>query len=269
MSRRKSEMSLAKRPQDAHDVDSLHRGLEILRSFRSDESLLSLSEISLRLGVPRATTRNLVDTLVTHKFLRRVADGDQYQPDVSCLVVGNALLASSAIVKVARPIMQTLASRFKVDVVLGVRERLDMLCLGHCASGKATRLPVSVGMLLPLTATALGRAWLWAQRGSVQGDLIQSTKSERGEEGARTIPGMYSAFQEMEEHGYCLSSGDWLRDISAIGTAIILNNGATYGLSCEVSGLGSKRELLREKIGPALLEAAAQIKDSAGRLLLS
>lgn len=269
MRHRNTPLDLVKRPQDARDVDSLHRGLEILRSFRSDESMLSLSEISLRLGVPRATTQRLVDTLVMHKFLFRVADGDRYQPGVSCLVVGNAFLARCAIVKVARPIMQELASRFNVDVVLGLRERLDMLCLEHCASRKDTRVRVSVGTSIPLTATALGRAWLWAQRSSVQGELIQSTKSERGEAGARTIPGLYSSFQEMEEHGYCLSSGDWLRDISAVGTVIILNNGVFYALSCKVAGLGSKKEFFRDEIGPALLEAAAKMKHAAGRLVLS
>jgi DNA-binding IclR family transcriptional regulator len=266
MRRRKTPIGPVERPQDARDVDSLHRGLEVLRNFRPGESMLGINEISLRLGVPRATTQRLVDTLVTHKFVRQVGDSDRYQPDVSCLVVGHALVASSAIVRVARPIMQELASRFKVDVVLGTRERLDMLCLEHCASRNAARFPVTVGMSLPLTATALGRAWLWAQPGSLQGELIQRTKAEGGEQGMRTIPGLYRAFQEMEEHGYCLSSGEWLRDVNAVGTAVILNNGATYALSCRVVGLGSKKEFSLDEIGPALLEAAAKIKDAAGRI---
>lgn len=265
---RKSLVGPATLPQGTYNVNSLHRGLEILRSFRFGENMLSLNEISLRLGVSRITTQRLVDTLVMHKFLRKAGDSDWYQPDVSCLVVGHALLTSSAIVRIARPIMQELASRFKVNIVLGLHERLAMLCLEHCTSQQTVRFPVTIGLSLPLTATALGRAWLWAQRGSVQGDLIQRIKSECGEDGARTIPGLYRAFHEMEEKGYCTSSGEWMRDISAVGTAIILNDGTTYAVSCKVSGLGSRKEMLGDEIGPALLETAAQIKDAAGRFVL-
>lgn len=267
MRRRNTPLEPVDRPQGTRDVDSLHRGLEILRCFRSGESMLSLNEISLRLGVPRPTTQRLVNTLVAHKFLHQVGDSDRYQPDVSCLVVGHAWIAESSIVRAARPIMQDLATRFDVNVVLGARERLSMLCLEQCTSPKTPPSPVGVGMALPITATALGRAWLWAQPGSLQGELIQRTKSESGEEGARSIPGLYRAFQEMEEHGYCQSAGEWMRDINAIGTAVILHNGATYGLSCEVAGLGWKKELFCEEIGEALLEAATQIKNAAGRII--
>lgn len=265
--RRRNTSEPVDRPQGTRNVDSLHRGLEILRCFRSGESVLSLKEVSLRLGVPRPTTQRLVNTLVAHKFLRQIGDSDRYQPDVSCLVVGHAWIAGSSIVRAAHPIMQNLATRFDVNVVLSARERLSMLCLEQCTSPKATPSPVSVGMALPITATALGRAWLWAQPGSVQSELIQRTKSEGGEEGARSIPGLYRAFQEMEEHSYCQSSGEWMRDSNAIGTAVILHNGATYGLCCEVAGLGWKNELFREEIGEALLEAAMQIKNVAARIV--
>ncbi len=253
--------------QDSRDVDSLNRGLEILRTFRPLEGALSVAEISLRLGIPRGTVQRLAETLVTHGFLRRIPDSDHYQPDSSCLLVGHALLASAPIVRIARPILEELATKHDVHAALGVRERLNMLCLAHAAGRKAVPITLlGVGMLLPMTATALGRAWLWAQQGSTQGELIQRTKVEGGEPAARTIPGLYRAFQELEEEGFCVASGEWIRDVAAVGTAVTLNSGHSYGLVCKVSGPGFRKELLRTKIAPALMDAAAQIRDASARL---
>lgn len=266
---RRLEAAVALSGSDSRDVDSLNRGLEILRTFRPPDGTLSLGEISTRLGVPRPTVQRLADTLVAYGFLRRIPATDRYQPDSSCLVVGHAMLASSAIVKLARPVLDELALRHGVHAVLGVRERLNMMCLVHAAGpGAAPISLLGVGMQFPITATALGRAWLWAQNGSLQGDLIQRSKAEGGDQAARTVPGLYRAFQELEQEGYCVSSGEWLRDVAAVGTPILASPGRSYGLSCKVAGPGTRREILRGKIAPALLEAASQIRDAAARLAI-
>jgi DNA-binding IclR family transcriptional regulator len=267
MRRREAAAPLAG-SQDSRDVDSLNRGLEILRTFRALEGALGVAEIAMRLGIPRGTVQRLAETLVAHGFLRRIPDSDRYQPDSSCLLLGHAVLASSPIVRVARPILEELAARHDVHAALGVPERLNMMCLVHAAGPKTAPISlIGVGMPLPMTATALGRAWLWAQQGSTQGEFIQRTKAEGGDSAARTIPGLYRAFQELEEEGFCIASGEWIRDVAAVGTAVALNSGRSYGLACKVAGLGSRRELLRTKIAPALMEAAAQIRDASARVV--
>jgi DNA-binding IclR family transcriptional regulator len=252
--------------QEVRDVNSLSRGLELLRVFRPFESALSVGEMSLRLGIPRATIQRLADTLVGHGFLRRILDSDRYQPDGACLVVGDAMLHSCSVARIARPILQELAFRHGVTVVLAVRERLRMLCLDCIAAPDRPLIPaVDVGMLLPLAATSVGRAWLWAQAGALQGELIQSLRVEGGDQGAKEIAGIYHAFQEMETQGYCLSAGSWLPDISSVGTAITVDNGACFGLSCKLTGPGSRKELLRGKIAASLLQAAGRIKVEEAR----
>jgi len=253
-------------PPDARDVDSLNRGLEILRCFRPPEGALGLAEISTRLGIPRSTVQRLTETLVAHGFLRRLA-GDRFQPDSACLVVGHAMLASCSIARASRPILDELAARHDVHAVLGVRERLGMLCLVHATARKAAPIGfLGVGMLLPMTATALGRSWLWAQSGSLQGEIIQRTKVERGEHGARTIPGLYRSFQELEERGFCLASGEWLRDVFGVGTAVTLADGRSFGLACKVALPDSRKEQLGARLGAVLLDAAGRIRDAAVRL---
>lgn len=268
MRRRDSAINPVERSHDAHEVDSLHRGLEIMRSFRPGESTLSCSEIALRMSLRRATTQRLLDTLVAHQLLRQIPGTERYQPDLACLVLGHAYLTSAMIVRLARPAMQSLSARLGVCVVLTMRERLQMLCLDLCGQ-RNPAIPyqmMSVGASLPMTATAAGRAWLWAQSGAVQGEIIQRAKTEGGEEGARSIPGVYRAFQEMEERGYCVNAGEWLRDVASVATAVTLQQGTTFALSCEMASTGAQSRPPAEEAGPALLETAAQIRDAARRI---
>lgn len=249
--------------KESRDVDSLNRGLEILRTFCPHEGPLDAGELSERLGIPRATVIRLADTLVAQGFLRRLPDGARYVPDSSCLVLGHALLSSSVIVRVARPALERFAEENGAHIILAVRERLCMLTLAYSTPRKADPLrELEVGMMLPLTASAVGRAWLWAQAATYQGELIQRARLEGGGDVARTIPGLYRAFQELEERGFCGPSSDWLRYLYSYGAPLMLPNGQSYGLSCALVAPPSKRDQLRVKLGDALVAAAAQIRDN-------
>ena len=116
-------------------------------------------------------------------------------------------------VGVATPIMAALAERFEMDVLLATRDRLEMLVLEHCRSGAAHGSAPVAGALLPMEVTAIGRAFLWAQSPPLQGELIARIRIESSDKGARSIPGIYRAFQEIEERGFCTVHGEWRRDV--------------------------------------------------------
>jgi DNA-binding IclR family transcriptional regulator len=245
-------------------VDSLRRGLEILRGIPPGESVLTVADAAQRIGAPRATTRRLMHTLAAHGFLRELATEDAFEPDVACLVVGHAAITSIGALGAAAPAMTALAERFKLDVLLAVRDRLDMLVLEHCRSAAVRRAELAVGALVPIEMTALGRACLWAQSPALQGELIRRVRVESLDKGARSIPGIYRAFQELEQHGFCTALGEWRRDVHAAAAPVILNGDRTvYALGVEAFGPGARREVLRDELGSALLEAAAAIREAA------
>lgn len=248
------------------DTSSLDRGFAVLRAFRSGEKTLSIADVAQRLSIRKALAQSLVDTLVSEHLLRRVGNADRYQPDVGCFLLGHAWLAVSEIVQAARPTMQQFAKRYGLNIVLGTHHDLDMICIESCSNLVPGQTPGTVGLTVPVTATALGRAWLWAQPAVVQGDVIQRTKVERGEVGVNTIPGVYRAFQEMEEFGYCYSSGEWMKHVSAIGTVIVLKDGTSYGLCCDLPEPGIDETFLRTDLGPAFLKVALQIKSDAEQI---
>ena len=247
------------------EVDSLQRGLEILRSFRTGEKSLRLTDILDRTKVPHLTAQKLLNTLTAHHFLRYLPELDRYEPDVSCFVLGHALRASLPILRVSRPIMQELAQKLGVDVFLALREGMEMMIVEYC-SARTEAAEFSAGSLVPIAQTAVGRAWLWAQRPVFQGELIERIRSEADEKELRAIPGIYRAFQELAERGYCFSFGEWVQNGHSIATPLILAGGRdVLALAAITTGPVSIETSFRDTVAPALVDVALRIRSEVSR----
>ena len=259
MSKRGAPESRTAAAQTA-EVDSLRRGLEILRCFRSGKKFLTLADIVDQTEIPRLTAQKLLKTLVAHRFLRHLSDLDRFEPDVSCFVVGHALRASLPILRVARSRMLELAQKFDVDVFLALREGAEMMVIEYCA-GRDETGEFGVGALIPLATTAVGRAWLWAQRPATQGEFMEGLRNETDETDRRAITGIYRAFQDLAERGYCFALGGWMHERHTLATPLVLEGGGdVLALGCMSTGPGSKESFLRDTVAPALLETAAGIR---------
>jgi len=247
------------------EVDSLQRGLEILRSFRAGEKSLQLAEILERTKIPRLSAQKLLHTLAAQHFLRYLPEPDRYEPDVSCFVLGHALRASLPILRVARPIMQALAEKLGVDVYLASREGMEMMVL-ECCCAQTQTAEFSSGSLVPLAQTAVGRAWLWAQKPAIQGEYIERIRAEADANALNAIPGIYRAFQDLAERGYCLSLGERLQDRHAVATPLIAAGGReVHALAAMATEPRSKETFFRDTVASALVDAAARIKNEMTR----
>ena len=243
-------------------VDTLLRGLEALRSFRVGESALRASEIAQRIGVPLPSTERLLASLSAQGFLQPVPETDLYRPHVACLVVGHALLRGMPEARIARPLMQKFAERFGAHLVLGVRERLDMLCLVHCEGSSSEPAALGAGARLPIANTAFGRAWLWSQPAAAQALLMREIRDQQAEQGARTAAAIYRAFQELEERGFCVSFGESQRDLTGAAVPIARTDAPHLALACKLNSAQQVPTDLITAIGPALRELGAKLRDT-------
>ncbi len=242
-------------------VDSLRRGLEVLRLFRAGEFVLRAAHISNQLALPLPTLQGLLDTLVRGGFLRYLPEAQAYEPGAACIEVGQAVRTGMPMLQLAQPILQALATRYDITVTIAARERLNMLRLVHCTGESATRFGVGVGELLPIASTAMGRAYIWALPPSQQAELIEQIRSQGGEGASRAIPGIYGAFQELEERGYCFAITELVKNACAVAVPLALGGQAPLlSLGAMVSGLRNSETLLRERVGPELLAVAQQIR---------
>ncbi|MCA0325343.1 MAG: helix-turn-helix domain-containing protein [Proteobacteria bacterium] len=240
------------------DVDSLRRGLEVLRLFDTRHRSLQLTEIASKLDLSRTTAGKLVATLEAHNFLR--ANGHAgYVPHVACLALGRAAKRGLCVVPVALPRMRELSRQFDMHVSLTTRDRLDMLVVEHCVPPGKLPLGLMTGTRLPMSASASGRAYLWAQAPAMRSRLMEHLKDEDDDASFKLMSGLYAAFQELEEQGWCFLSSPVTSQTSSIATPIRFHGGAQFSLAVMAVGPAPIEQKLREDVAPELLATAGQI----------
>ncbi len=192
MRRRTAPLAPALVPAPSAEVDSLRRGLELLRELTPARSGISLHALAARMALPRATLGRLAATLAEFGLVRTIPGTDRIEPDIGCLALGHALRSGMAALRAARPLIEELAASRHAQVRVCVRDRLQLLVLESAGA-------VEAGVLAPITGCAAGHAILWATESPLQGALLQRIR----EETPGALGQIYRSFQQLEESGVC------------------------------------------------------------------
>ena len=132
-------------------VNSLARGLEVIRAFTRTQPSMTLSEIS----------RRFVLTLVREGYAE--TDGKYFSLKPKVLELGFAALSSLTFVDVAQPIMARLAYKLNESVFAAVLEDLDVVYVASATPPERyVSISVSVGSRAPAHAVSTGRVLLAA-----------------------------------------------------------------------------------------------------------
>lgn len=142
-------------------VNSLARGLEVIRSFTRTRPKMTLSDISRATGMTRATVRRFVLTLVREGYAQ--TDGKYFTLKPKVLELGFAALSSLTFVDVAQPIMAKLAYKLEESVFAAVLEDEDVVYVASAPPPRRfVNISVSVGSRAPAHAVSTGRVLLAA-----------------------------------------------------------------------------------------------------------
>ena len=89
------------RTTDGEFVQSLARGLAVIRAFDGDHTDLTLSEVARLTDLPRAVARRFLHTLVELGYMR--TDGRRFALRPKILELGYAYLSSMTLPEIAMP----------------------------------------------------------------------------------------------------------------------------------------------------------------------
>src|SRR4029453_2348582 len=89
-----------------HFVQSLERGLAVIRAFGAEDPELTLSDVARRTGLPRAAARRFSLTLTDLGYVR--TDGKQFALTPRILELGYAYLSSLTLPEIAEPHLERL-----------------------------------------------------------------------------------------------------------------------------------------------------------------
>jgi DNA-binding IclR family transcriptional regulator len=141
-------------------IQSVDRAVRILKALGDHPGRLGLGDLADRVGLAKTTVHGLLRTLQEHGLVEQHAESDKYQLGPELLQLGNSYLDLNELRSRSLAWSELLATRSGEAVRVAVPHSDAMLILHHVFRPDASLQLLEVGALLPLHATALGKALL-------------------------------------------------------------------------------------------------------------
>jgi DNA-binding IclR family transcriptional regulator len=246
-------------------VTALARGLEVLSAFRAGDGALGNLELARRTELPKPTISRITHTLTQLGYLSYNSRLGTYELGGRTLTLSYAALANLDIRRVARPIMQKLADTHNLHITLAVRDKLMMLNVETCEGHGLVGLRLAPGSRIPMAITAIGKAYLTAISEDERDRVMDALRRQYGDDWPLIKRSVETSIRDVQERGFCISMGEWRKDINAVGAPIAApDGGIIYSLSIGGPAYLVSQDQLEQEFGPALAAAANTIGMSLG-----
>lgn len=243
---------------------SLARGIAILRAFRPGTELLGNGELAERTGLPRASVSRLTQTLAEAGYLEHDARQRAYRLGPPVLTLGLAMRSGSSVLRVAMPLMTTLARRLRINVGLAARDGDEMVYLESVRFNlRGAQRSIVSGLRVPIELTALGRAWLAAAPNEDCSALMAQWKAEQRGRWRKLEREIVEAIASVRGKGYCVAS--WQPQVVALAAPIVTDNRPIYALNVSVTTAAPIAATV-EGLERPLLTLAEQLRKAIGEI---
>ena len=147
-------------PQSKDFVNSLARGLSIIRTFDAEHQEMTLSEVAERAEMTRAGARRFLLTLETLGYV--IKDDRKFRLSPKILNLGYAFMASLPIAELAQPYLDEVTRETGESSSMAVLDQFDIAYITRSRSRRILMIGVHVGTRLPACTTSMGRVLLGA-----------------------------------------------------------------------------------------------------------
>src|ERR1051326_2342552 len=185
-------------------IQSVDRAVRILKALAGGPGRLGVSELPDRLGLAKGTVHGLLRTLQAHGLVEQHPDSDKYQLGPQLLQLSNRYLDLSELRSRSLAYSEALPARGDGGVRVGAFHGDGMLVAHHVFRPDTSLQILEVGSLLPLHATALGKAVLAYLDEDVLVDLVGAEPAKLTGQTLVTAAALNRELVEVRERGYAL-----------------------------------------------------------------
>lgn len=238
-------------------VRAVERALAIFDAFDEQHSALTLQEIGERIGMAKATTHRLVNTLQASGFLVRL-DTQQYCLSLKMLRLAGLVRSTLGVRELAHPTMAEVCKQVGEVVSLSMRTGFERVYVDVIATPSPLMFVVRQGEHVDLINGATGRMLLAHSPRSVVDQVLGSPAAagiDRFE--------LEADLQQIREAGYAFKSGMRIPGLSAIAVPIFDAQGEVH-YTIALSGPSIRIDGKTEQFIPLLCEAGHTVSKMMG-----
>jgi IclR family pca regulon transcriptional regulator len=240
-------------------VESLARGLDVLRAFDAQHRTMSLAEVAGATGLARPTARRLLLTLEELGFVRSADGAFALTPKVISL--GTAYVASLGLWEIARPHLEALVGRTGESSSMAQLDGSDIVYVARVAVPKIIALRVDIGTLFPAQQTSQGKVLL-AALPTEELDAVLAVPSRSGLPPyiGRTRSELDQELIRVRARGWALADEELAPGVRSV--AVPVRDGAGVvraAMNVTVHAAETSTETLLDQHLPHLLRAAGDV----------
>jgi len=144
---------------DSEYVQTLARGLSVIRAFGPNHQRMTLTEVGRRTDLTRAAARRFLLTLRQLGYVKS-DDGKFFSLQPQVLDLGYAYLSSTPWWEVAQRYMEEVSASVEESCSAAVLDGKDVVYVARVATRRIMTMTIGIGIHLPAYATSMGRVLL-------------------------------------------------------------------------------------------------------------
>jgi IclR family transcriptional regulator, pca regulon regulatory protein len=232
-------------------VQSLERGLAVIRAFTADEPELTLSDIARRTGMTRAAARRFILTLVDLDYVGTADRRFHLRPTV--LELGYTYLSVMSVPQVMTPHLTTMSDRLNETSSAAVLDGDDIVYVAWVGPRRVRVGGITIGTRLPAFVTSHGRVQLAALEEEDLDAYLSRARLEPRTSRTVTDAGLLRhKLREVREQGFAVVDQELEEGVTSI--AVPVHDAAGAVVASINVGTHSRRlsptQLRRAALGP-------------------
>lgn len=256
-------MSESEPSRPSYFLESLERGMRVLRCFDANHQKQTLSEVAQALSISRATARRVLLTLVDLGYMKQ--EGRHFSLTPRVLTFGFSYLTNLSLPGIAQPHINQVSQELGEAISVAILDGEDVVFVARTATPGLVNVAINVGTRFPAHATSSGHV------------LTANLPTGAREDYLRTVHlHPYTPFTVVDREVLrteleAAAAQDWAvsaneLEVGMLGVAVPIRefpNQVTGAVTVELPASRYSPEELEEKVIPRLAECARAIATDA------
>jgi len=241
-------------------VESLARGLAVMRAFREQSDRLTLSDVSRITKLSRASVRRALLTLQALGYAE--SSGRYFSLSPQVLTLAQAYLSSSPVPRVAQGFLEKVSESLGESCSLSILHHDEVIYIARSARKRIGSLHRDVGTHLPAHCTSMGRVLLAAlSDAELDGFLAKAALESFTRYTIVDKDELRAVLDKVRRNNYCLVDQELEIDLRTLAIPIQNASGrviAAMNIGARASQT-SRKQMLDDFL-PVMRDAAANMR---------
>lgn len=252
-------------PDGSSYVQSLARGLAVIRTFGAERPRLSLSDVARATDLTRASARRFLLTLETEGYVR-LRDG-LFELTPRVLELGFSYLSAQSLPEVAQPHLEALSHAVGESSSASILDGTDIVYIARVPTRRIMSVGITIGTRFPAYVTSMGRVLLAFASAAERDTYFDGFAGEAFT--PRTVTSRDALEAELSRvaaQGWSLIDGELEAGLRALAVPVTRSGTVVAAINVSMPASAEDATAQALRLLPAVQSAAAAISEDLDRL---